>query len=279
LAGLVAHGRFAELDFHGVCDMLIQASMHIRERLTIWMTDDLDDFGFSSTSDLTPNSFTEIEPPSPEFPSPSLISNAVVPEILACEGGEWQLCVSNETSRGVGVEAKQEWDEQMMGVPERFERLLTDLVMGSRVHEKHAEKHHMSCHATSLRVVDLNCAYGSDLRSLNIEKAGIVSWVVSSLHCGLLDVMSADMDDRKEQQSVCNLPMEPLRLVQWQPPNLRSYPFENVPAHRKENCGAVDRQTQTSCSRQPDRERQSIKTSQSRVLFLFDPVRLLAPVN
>jgi hypothetical protein len=156
----------------------------------------------------------------------------------------------------VGVEAKQEWDEQMMGVPERFERLLTDLVMGSRVHEKHAEKHHMSCHATSLRVVDLNCAYGSDLRSLNIEK---------------VDVMSADMDDRKEQQSVCNLPMEPLRLVQWQPPNLRSYPFENVPAHRKENCGAVERQTQTSCSRQPDRERQSIKTSQSRVLFLFDP--------
>lgn len=56
------------------------------------------------------------------------------------------------------------------------------------------------------------------------------------------------MDDRIEQQRVGNLPVKPLRLVQWQYLDLGSYPPEDVLAHRKEDDGSIDRQYQSRAS-------------------------------
>ena len=38
----------------------------------------------------------------------------------------------------MGVHGEEEWDEQMMGIPERLEGLLTDLGMCRGEHEEHA---------------------------------------------------------------------------------------------------------------------------------------------
>lgn len=63
----------------------------------------------------------------------------------------------------------------MVGIPERLEGLLPNLVMCSRIHQKHAEKHHMAGDATRLLVVDLNSRFPTDLRPLDVEEAATIS--------------------------------------------------------------------------------------------------------
>ena len=69
---------------------------------------------------------------------------------------------------------QQEDDEEMVRVPERLIRLLSDLVMRSGVHHEHAVEHDVTGYAACLGVLDLNCSFGSDLISFNIEEAGLV---------------------------------------------------------------------------------------------------------
>jgi hypothetical protein len=66
----------------------------------------------------------------------------------------------------------------VVGIPESLEGLLTDLCVGSCVHQKHAEKHDMSSNTTSFRVVDLDGCDLSDLGFLDIEEAEDVSLLV-----------------------------------------------------------------------------------------------------
>lgn len=56
------------------------------------------------------------------------------------------------------------------------------------------------------------------------------------------------MDDRIEQQRVGNLPVEPLRLVQWQYLDLRSHPPKDVLAHGEKYDGSIDGQYQSRAS-------------------------------
>ncbi len=75
----------------------------------------------------------------------------------------------------MGVEPEQERNEQMMGVPERLERLLANLMVRSGVHEKHAQEHDMARNASSFCVMNLESGDLSNLRSLNVEEAAVVS--------------------------------------------------------------------------------------------------------
>jgi len=59
----------------------------------------------------------------------------------------------------------------MVRVPEGFERLLPNAMMGCRIHHQHAEKHYVSCDTTGLGVMNLNSGLRSDLRLLDVEKA------------------------------------------------------------------------------------------------------------
>lgn len=93
---------------------------------TIWMTDDSDNLGLPSASNLTIQTFTEVKSTSPELPSPTLITNAMAPEIVMVKRREWLHGVTNEASGSVSVETQKKRNEEMMRVPERFERLLAD---------------------------------------------------------------------------------------------------------------------------------------------------------
>lgn len=78
----------------------------------------------------------------------------------------------------MGVHSEEEGNEQVMRVPESLEGLLTDLRMSSRIHQKHAEKHDVSCDTTYLGVMDLDGRLLSDLSSLDVEEAAAVSMLM-----------------------------------------------------------------------------------------------------
>lgn len=81
----------------------------------------------------------------------------------------------------MGIETKQERDKQVVGVPKGFERLLTNAIVGSCVHEKHAEQHEMAGDAAGLCVMDLQGGDGADLSLLNVVEAASMlddSWAM-----------------------------------------------------------------------------------------------------
>jgi hypothetical protein len=59
----------------------------------------------------------------------------------------------------------------MVHVPERFKGLLPDTMVRRRVHEEHAQKHHMARDATGLCVVDLESRHRANLGLLDVEEA------------------------------------------------------------------------------------------------------------
>ena len=59
----------------------------------------------------------------------------------------------------------------MVRVPKGLKRLLSDSLMGGRVHEHHAKEHHMACYPTSLGIMNLDGQHGSDVVFFNVVKA------------------------------------------------------------------------------------------------------------
>lgn len=99
------------------------------------MANNTGDLGVTLGTDLAVQSFDQIEATGEQLPSPSQVTNAVVPVISTIEWRERKGCGADETSRGVGVETKQKGDKKMMRVPKRLERLLSNTVMGGSVHQ------------------------------------------------------------------------------------------------------------------------------------------------
>jgi hypothetical protein len=140
------------------------------------MSDNLDNLGFPSAADLAVETIHEIQPTSDKLPSPPLVPDAVRPEVVS---GEWRKrgnSVADEAAGGVRVHTKQEWDEEVMGVPESLKRLLSDPVVRSGVHEQHAEQHDVSGNAASFGVVNLESNLGTDLTLLYVEEAAKISY-------------------------------------------------------------------------------------------------------
>ena len=59
----------------------------------------------------------------------------------------------------------------MMRIPESFERLLSNLVVGSSVHQQHAEKHDVTGNAARLCVMNFNSQLWPYLRLFYVEEA------------------------------------------------------------------------------------------------------------
>jgi len=135
------------------------------------MFDDTGDLGLADGTNLTVQTLKEIEATCPELPSPSQIPNAVFPVILTGKGRNRGSGVAHEAANRVGVKADEERDEQMVRVPERLERLLSDAMVGGRVHQEHAKKHDMPSHTTGLDVVNLNGRNRTNLGFLDIIEA------------------------------------------------------------------------------------------------------------
>lgn len=128
--------------------------------------------------------------------------------------------------------------------------------MGGGVHQEHAQQHDMASDTTGITIVDLQGGERSGLEFLDIEE---------------VDIMGSGMDNGEEEQAICNLSMEPLRLVQRQPSNLGSHNTQDGPAHRKQYQAAIIGENQTSTTRNPDRVFKAVEKGQTRVLGLLDP--------
>lgn len=122
-------------------------------------------------TDFPVETLNQIKTTGEQLPSPSLITNAVLPEDLSCEGGERVGGITDEATNGVGVQAEEERDEEMVSVPEGLERLLPNAVVGGGIHEQHAKQHDVTCNTTGLGVVNLDCGYWSDLSLLHVVEA------------------------------------------------------------------------------------------------------------
>lgn len=135
------------------------------------MADNASDTGCSTSPDLTIETLDQVNTTAKELPSPTLITDTVLPEEGAVKGRDAVGSVTDETTNGVSVHSQHEGDEQVVSVPERLEGLLANSVVRSCVHEKHAEKHNVARNATGLGVVDLDGEHWSDLGSLDVEEA------------------------------------------------------------------------------------------------------------
>ena len=116
----------------------------------------------------------------------------------------------------MGVHAKKEGDEEVVGVPESLERLLSNLVMSSCVHEQHAQEHDMTGDSSRLSVVNLNGRNRANLGALDVEE---------------VDIVSQNVDASKNQHCVGALAVEPDRLIERQKPELWSNKSHQISAH------------------------------------------------
>ena len=107
----------------------------------------------------------------------------------------------------MGIHAKQEWNEQVVRIPESLEGLSSYTVMSRGVHQKHAQKHDMSSDAACLGVVYLYRSFWSKLVLLDVEE---------------VDVVSRYVDNSEEQYCIGDLPVEPLSFIQWKPSDVRA---------------------------------------------------------
>lgn len=101
------------------------------------MAHDSNNLGISSRSDLPIETLNKVQSTAPQLPAPAFISQAMVPEVGSGKGRVWVGGVSDEASGGVGIECEKKRNEKMMRIPEGLKRLLADLRMSGRVHEKH----------------------------------------------------------------------------------------------------------------------------------------------
>lgn len=195
LARLVLHAGLGELDLDSIWMLLVACLRKRRRKLTIWMTNDLDDSGLASAADLTIETVTEIKTAAYKFPTPTLVTNAMGPEVLLVERGKGRCGITDEAACCVRVHAEQERDEQVVRVPKGLKRLLSDPSMGSGVDEQHAKQHDVSSDTTSFGVVDLESDLWSYLGNLNVVE---------------VDVVGTSVEDREEEHGVGDLTMEPL---------------------------------------------------------------------
>jgi hypothetical protein len=135
------------------------------------MPDDTGDLGLAHGADLAIQPLAQVEGAGPQFPSPAQVTDAMRPVLVARERRVAIGRVSDETPNRVGVQGEEKGNKQVVHVPKRLERLLSDTMMRRRVHQEHAQKHYVTRDTTGLDVVDLHGGYRSNLALLNVVEA------------------------------------------------------------------------------------------------------------
>ena len=128
-------------------------------KLTAGVDKDLGETGGTTGTDLTVHTLAKVDDTWPDGETPAEVSDAVLGRVEG-EGRDevWVDGVTNEAAGGVGVETDHEEEGEVVSVPERFEALVTDLLVCGRVHEHHDEQHEVAGDTTWLGVVNLLCA-------------------------------------------------------------------------------------------------------------------------
>jgi hypothetical protein len=163
------------------------------------MQQNLDDLSLPPRSNDSIHPLSEIEDTSPDYESPTEISEAVLSRVER-ENGDiiWFDRVADETSCSVGVEGYHEEEclgdqaltrthrciltYEVVGVPESFKTLFTDRMVGGSVHQEHNEQHptrqyqHTTCannvrmtsDTSSLSIMNLHRSLFANLRPLDL---------------------------------------------------------------------------------------------------------------
>lgn len=134
----------------------------------IRVADHAGDLGFTNSTDLAIQALEEVKAACPKLPAPAEVADAVLPVLLTVKRREAVGSVADEAANRVGVQGEEEGDEEVVSVPKGLEGLLSDSVVGCRVHQKHAKEHDMAGDTARLGVVNLDCRYGSDLCLFNV---------------------------------------------------------------------------------------------------------------
>jgi hypothetical protein len=79
--------------------------------LTIWMTDHLGDDGGPSGPNLAVEPLQEVETAPYQFPPPTFVTKAMVPEPRPRKWGSWFWSVSDEATSCMRVEGQQKRNE------------------------------------------------------------------------------------------------------------------------------------------------------------------------
>jgi hypothetical protein len=85
------------------------------------VADNLDNLGLAPAANLAVQTVDKVKTTAYKLPSPALVADAVGPEVGLVERRKGRGGVTDEAARGMGVHAKQERDEEVVGVPERLE--------------------------------------------------------------------------------------------------------------------------------------------------------------
>ena len=140
LASNVFETRLDNTQFHG----------------TTWVNQDFGETGGTTSADLSIDALPKVDDTRPNSEPPALVAKAVIGSVKGkCLRVGRLSGVANETPSCVRVETNHEEESKMMGVPESLKALVTNLVMGSAVHENHDEEHEVSGDTTGLGVVDV----------------------------------------------------------------------------------------------------------------------------
>lgn len=120
------------------------------------MDKDLGQTSGPARTNFTPYTFSKVNDTRPDDEPPTQITKAVL------RGIEWEARdvvrvdgITDETTSGVGVETEHEEECKVVSIPKGFKALVSDLLVGSRVHYNHDQEHKVACDATRLGVVDL----------------------------------------------------------------------------------------------------------------------------
>ena len=102
---------------------------------TVRMSDNLGNLRFAPCTNLAIQPLDEVESPTNELPSPTFVTETVIPEGFARKRRLRRDSISNEAARGMRVESQEEGDKQMVSIPESFVGLLSNARVGGCVHE------------------------------------------------------------------------------------------------------------------------------------------------
>lgn len=115
-------------------------------------------------ANLPVHTLAEVNDARPDGEPPAEVPKAMLRRVERKIGHKvWLNAITHKASRGMGIKANHEEERQVMGVPERLEALLTDLVVRGGVHEYHDEEHEVTSETTRLSVVNLLRALLSNL--------------------------------------------------------------------------------------------------------------------
>lgn len=155
-----------DTEFHGTyIDTRLALVVTLKPRqLTTRVNKNLGQPGRPASPNLSVYPLAEVDETGPDDISPTLVAKAVLSRIEWEDGDVVRIDrIAHEAASGVGVEANHEEEGEVVGIPESFEALGTDLVVCGRVHQNHDEEHEVTSDTTCLGIVDIQSLLLTDL--------------------------------------------------------------------------------------------------------------------